>query len=391
MIQEDEPESPQEVTPEQLEEDPGWLADPDPARERSLRQQWLGSFVGLRNEVAQWLQEHQNARSAQMGPLKEEAALGPWARLFGDLLDLAAEGPFQLLTAAELSMWYSDISAQVELCFTRPQGPLENRVQNARTNVLAYIQRFGSRQNLFSEPFLNQPEWLSLLIRAQSYAASDEAAQRTASSVERAIRAATDVKGELDGKLNQVSDLAEVVEQAASRAEHAQIEARKAAGERGLDEFGDRFKLYGNEQLKSAARFRTATIAVLVGALLVALVFVFQLDVMTLPEDVRPDPDSWHTIVYRIAIIAGLTGLSAYLGRQAAQLRRLGDWAKTLEVQSRSFGAFVEPIPDAATKNSVYAAMSSRLLAAPPDKASSEQEVSSSAVDRIVDAIIRRA
>ncbi|PPF83782.1 hypothetical protein C5E07_09825 [Pseudoclavibacter sp. RFBJ3] len=365
--------------------------DPDPDVESSLHQQTLESLLFLGNEIDQWLEARPYEQSDQSNDPWHETALRPWAQLFRHLLSLAAGGPFQGMTAGDLRMWHSNLTSSLAFWLTEPAADVSERLDSMRSGVTNYIEVFGARRDQRGSAFISRPEWLTLLVRAGSQATSDETARMTNAAIDQATRSTANAVTQLESAIHHVQTIAEGATQAAKRAENAEVEARKAAGEKGLDEFGDRFRDYGDAQLKSAKFYRVATIGVLIAALAVAVVLVLRLDAQLIPAELMPDPDAWHTLVYRFAIIAGLTGLSAYLGRQAAQHRKLGDWAKTLEVQSRSFGAFVQPIPDAATKNSVYSAMSARLLAAPPEKSGGEQEVSSTAVDRLVDAIIRRS
>jgi len=349
---------------------------------------WMQMLDDIRQQVLDWLQEQANGRSAQMSPYEEEATLGPWARIWTSLLEHALRGPYRHMTSAQLSTEYNEHSTIFELTLGKPQTGLEQREQTIRNSLLSWIDMLGSKTDDRARAYLTNGAWVSLLVEARTLAAADNMARRADSRIEDAVRRTSEARSTLDGALQQLREAVSSAQEAATRAENAEIEARKAAGEKGLDEFGEKFGVYAKEQTRTAATYRGWTIVVLVVALLVATGFVIESLVRT--GGGAAAPDDWHSVVYRLAIIAGLTGLSAYLGRQSTQHRRLGDWAHALEVQSRSFGAFAEPIADLAVKNSVYSAMSARLLAPPPDKQPGEAAVPSTAIDRIVDAIIRR-
>jgi hypothetical protein len=94
--------------------------------------------------------------------------------------------------------------------------------------------------------------------------------------------------------------------------------------------------------------------------------------------------------VYRLAILGGLAGLSAYLGRQAALHRRLHDWGRAVEAQARSFEAFAQQIVDDDTKKQVQLLFSNRVLGSPPEP-TAEKTVTRDVLQVLADAAMKRS
>lgn len=342
---------------------------------------WGDADKRLREKLTDWLKEY-------TGPEEVLATLEPWVSVWISLIGLALEGPYRTFSRSQRVLRLSEQQVIFEAALRNPAADLAASEAKLRTNLLEWIEQLGSVEDEDGNAYLAQSSWSGLLLQARSLQAADSIGRRIDGRVQDAIQSVMTVKASLENDLQRLSETITSAEEAALRAEHAEAEARKAAGEKGLDEFGKQFGKYAGDQLDTARTYRGWTIAVLIVALSVASLFVLEETFNW--GGVDSTADDWHSVAYRLAIVAGLSGLSAYLGRQSSQHRRLGDWARALEVQSRSFGAFVEPIADPGVKNSIYSAMSARLLAPPPEKQSAEQAVPTGAVDRIVDAIIRR-
>ncbi|GEB46640.1 hypothetical protein MTE01_25850 [Microbacterium testaceum] len=143
----------------------------------------------------------------------------------------------------------------------------------------------------------------------------------------------------------------ESAEVAASAAEKAQ----ESAGVTGSSSLSTHFDEYAKAERKAAEIFRALAIAGVVGALVAAVAF-------------GPiDSGDWPHLTYRIATVAAVGTLAAYFARQAGQHRRVYNWAKSLEVQLKSFPAFIAPVPEA-ERGEVYRAFARRVLSAPPEK-----------------------
>ncbi|MER7797348.1 hypothetical protein [Microbacterium sp. NPDC096154] len=146
-------------------------------------------------------------------------------------------------------------------------------------------------------------------------------------------------------------------EMAVAEAEGAATKARDAAGLSGGASLAEFFAEYAGEELKAALRFRWLTIGSIALASLLAV---------SLP---RPGVDDWAGLVYRLAFLAGVGALAAYFARQAGQHRRVYNWAKGLEVQLKSFPAFIESVEEG-TRAEIYRLFASRLLGAMPERGS---------------------
>ncbi|GHD50721.1 hypothetical protein D9V29_11780 [Mycetocola manganoxydans] len=161
-------------------------------------------------------------------------------------------------------------------------------------------------------------------------------------------------------------------------AKEAAREAQKSAGITGSAKFSEYFGNYADSELRTANYFRLATIAVIIGAITIAFTRA--------PEST----DSLTTLAYRLAVLAGVAALGTYLGRQAGHHRRLGAWARGLEVQTKSFPAFMSPVTDDATRNTIYETFSRRVLSAPPEAAKSAQTDANPMLESVVAALVKR-
>ncbi len=225
--------------------------------------------------------------------------------------------------------------------------------------------------------------------RAIARKEAEDVASTNDPQVQRARRELTDARHQIDD-LRRTYDQGQIaIAEALRDTISARDEAQKAAGERGVTSLTGAFEEYRKRHLRAAFGFRLATIVVLALALAVAVVFVFGWDTIIIPtrfSDTR-DPNDWHQVVYRLAIIAALAGLSAYLGRQSGQHRRLGEWARSIETQLQSFLAFVEPVLDPQTKNAIYLTFAARVLGAPPDGV--EKADLSPSIQPLMDLVLR--
>ncbi len=165
-----------------------------------------------------------------------------------------------------------------------------------------------------------------------------------------------------------------LVEEASTAAEAA----KDAAGIAGGASLSEHFQHYARGERLAANAFRIATILVIASAAIVALVWG------------HPDPDDWAGTIYRLALLAGIGGLSAYLGRQAGQHRRMFNWAKSMDVQLKSFPAFMQPIPED-ERGEIYRAFARRVLGAPPEKGvEGADDVSASQLAEMVTILLKR-
>lgn len=164
--------------------------------------------------------------------------------------------------------------------------------------------------------------------------------------------------------MSRAEATAKRIQESASKAEQSASAAQQAAGITGEVVLSEHFADYANSELRSANVFRWLAIVGIVAALGVAAFAR------------HPAADDWVALTYRVAQLGGIAALATYFGRQAAQHRRVHNWAKSLQVQLQSFPAFIAPVDEVATRDEIYSAFARRVLGAPPEKpASSSDEV----------------
>jgi len=173
-------------------------------------------------------------------------------------------------------------------------------------------------------------------------------------------------------------DSADAARAAASDATTAAENANTSAGIAADADLSVHFGEYAEGQLKTARNFRVATICVIALAIIAAAV------IPHLPDEETVD------YIYRGAQVLALAGLSGYLGRQAGQHRRIGNWARAMQVQLKSFAAFIAPIENEKTLAAVYDEFSRRVLGAMPEKAETKNDPSSAQLMEIVTALVKK-
>lgn len=165
-----------------------------------------------------------------------------------------------------------------------------------------------------------------------------------------------------DRLVNEAEQTAERVQESASKAEQSASAAQQAAGVAGEVALSEHFATYASNELRTANWFRGFAIAGIIAALAVAAFAP------------HPPSNDWVALSYRVAQLAGIAALATYFGRQAAQHRRVHNWAKGLQVQLQSFPAFIAPIDEQSTRDEIYSAFARRVLGAPPEKAGSSSD-----------------
>jgi len=137
--------------------------------------------------------------------------------------------------------------------------------------------------------------------------------------------------------------------------------AQESAGITADASFVEHFSLYARREWWSANVFRLLSISCIIGGLLYA---VF---------GKHPGADDWVGLAIRLAALAGLGALAAYFARQGGQHRRIYNWARSMEVQLRSFQAFTERMPED-VRDDAYRFFSRRVFGAPPEKGSESSD-----------------
>ncbi|MCW2165672.1 hypothetical protein B0I12_002837 [Microbacterium hydrothermale] len=166
---------------------------------------------------------------------------------------------------------------------------------------------------------------------------------------------------------------------AAEKAISAAVKAQESAGVAGSSSLSTHFSTYASGERIAANTFRVLSILSVVGALLAAIALG------------PVEAGNWTQLTYRLATVAAAGTLAAYFARQAGQHRRVYNWAKSLEVQLKSFPAFVEPIPEE-QRVEIYRSFARRVLSAPPEKGADTNEDSAGAAQLldIITALAKR-
>ncbi|TGY35033.1 hypothetical protein E5344_12165 [Microbacterium laevaniformans] len=166
-------------------------------------------------------------------------------------------------------------------------------------------------------------------------------------------------------------------EAALTEAQAAAGKAQVAAGIAGGASLSDHFRDYAKSERRAAEVFRGLSIAAILATILAALAVE------------HPAAGDWVGFTYRVAILAGVGALSAYFARQASHHRRAYNWAKGLEVQLKSFPAFIDPA-DSEVKADIYRDFARRVLGAPPES-SKEGGEDSLPTAQLIEALIALA
>lgn len=167
----------------------------------------------------------------------------------------------------------------------------------------------------------------------------------------------------------------ESVQDAKAAASQAQV-AAGTAGEASLSTY---FATYARQQLQSSNLFRLATILTIIAAIVIAV------------SGARDADGDVTKAIYHVAIVAGIAGLATYFGRQSGHHRRVGTWAKAVQIQLQSFPAFMAAIPDDKIKGLIYEAFAKRVLGAPPEASASSDTSAEVLTQPLIDAVLRRA
>lgn len=140
-----------------------------------------------------------------------------------------------------------------------------------------------------------------------------------------------------------------------TKSEESEAKAKEATGEIGEASFVTHFADYAKNQRVYAEWLRWATVALIAGVVAYAVL------------GDHPDVGDWVGLISRGAVLAGGTAIAAYLARQSGQHRRAAEWAKSIEIQLRTFPAFVDGAPEE-DRSYILRLLAARILASPPEK-----------------------
>lgn len=163
----------------------------------------------------------------------------------------------------------------------------------------------------------------------------------------------------------------------ADRAEEAQKNAEKAAGEAATDTLTKHYDAYAKTQAASATNFRNATIAIVTAAIVLPLAF----------HALLPGSGNITDAIGPLVAAAGLFGLAGYFARQAHLHRTLATWAESIKIQLLTFEGFVSPVQSGATTDELRAAFANRVFGPQPKL---KGEVGVTASSPIIDSIITK-
>jgi microcystin-dependent protein len=180
-----------------------------------------------------------------------------------------------------------------------------------------------------------------------------------------------------DRFFNEMGAVRAKAEAALSDATRVSRAAQTLVGEAGAATEAKEIGAYAERQLRAAEFFRWATVVLIGGTVLAALLVP------------HPEPGDVTGTIYRIAVLAGVAGLATYMGRQAAVHRRAGSWARALQVQLRTFPALMLITDDEKTRARVFETFANRVLGAPPEGSKAPAD-DGPAMQAILEALVRR-
>ncbi|MCI2956933.1 hypothetical protein MN032_04445 [Agromyces atrinae] len=207
--------------------------------------------------------------------------------------------------------------------------------------------------------------------------AAADIAQRT----EEDLRLILGIRLRLKEALDEIADAKQQIAGIAEDVDKARILAQAAASDSGTTALESAFHDVAQRENKQASIWRWSTIGVLAAVITVGIYYVF--------ESANHAPE-WQGIVYRLAIVSALAAAAAYLARQSAHHRRIGTWARSIEVQLKSFRAFVEPISDIKVQDGMYEIFGRRVLGPPPEGKAGNDELGN-LIQPLLDQVIRRS
>jgi len=181
---------------------------------------------------------------------------------------------------------------------------------------------------------------------------------------------------ELSAAVSSARRALDEVNSSAEKAKDSADLAAVAAGSSGSASLSEHFKDFADRELATANWFRYGTLTSLVIAAALAVYFPF------VDRDI-------NLIVSHAIQVAAVAGLGTFLGAQASGHRRTGNWSRALEVQLKSFEAFIEPIRDTEAYARLYETFGHRLLGSPP-VTSSARGANASVLAKIAEAALRR-
>ena len=198
----------------------------------------------------------------------------------------------------------------------------------------------------------------ALLEEASSLQRNEEWDGERTSDISRIFKIVGDLEAEIQitASMEDASRFAVEAEQSALDAESAARTARSAAGLVGEANLSLHFEQYAAREMRTANWFRASAVLTIVATIVIAI---------ALPH---PNPDDVSAVIYRLAQLLGVAGLATYLGRQAGQHRRVGNWAESLHVQLKSFTAFIEPLIEGPIRDEIHGVFARRLLGDIPER-----------------------
>lgn len=161
--------------------------------------------------------------------------------------------------------------------------------------------------------------------------------------------------------------------------EASQVKAEQATAKTGEATFATYFARHAKSERIYAEALRWITVTLIGGVVAYAII------------GDHPEAGDWVGLISRGAVVAGVTAIAAYLARQSGQHRRAAEWAKSIEIQVRTFPAFIDGVSEE-DRSFVLRQLASRILASPPDKGgNSEDSVSYGQVIDLISTLAKKS
>lgn len=178
--------------------------------------------------------------------------------------------------------------------------------------------------------------------------------------------------------ISEADDMKDVAADNAREAVQAATRAETAAGSVGTQELQTAFDKYAKSNARIAGAYR--------GAVILLLMAIVGVAASTFTHPISAD-GGVAEIISRVSLVGALAALTAYLGRQAGHHRRRHEWARAINVQLRTFLAFISEMKGE-SRDRVYEAFGKRVLGEPPESRASS-DATSVPLQAVVDMIAR--
>ncbi|WP_036571414.1 hypothetical protein [Nocardioides sp. URHA0032] len=171
----------------------------------------------------------------------------------------------------------------------------------------------------------------------------------------------------------------------ARSADDARKSAEKAAGLAADATLAQQFKTEASNQ--NVAKWTYRILATGLFATSIAIAVRLSSTIEDEPRDTQ-----WPYLVAHLLVTTAVLALGAYLARLGNQHAERSAWAKTIEMQLKTFEAFTAPIDDPPTRWRIHEEFARRVLGSPPAASASDETASAPSVAALAEvaALLRR-